>query len=45
MNKDQVCPVGCGAIKDQHSLSQSGKCDAMRKGKLEDWQKMVGKKI
>lgn len=36
------CP--CGA-SNQHSLSQSGKCDAMRKGKLDSWQQNVGKKL
>lgn len=36
----------CGAVaKDQHTLSQAGKCDAMKNGKLGDWQKNVGKRI
>jgi hypothetical protein len=36
------CP--CGA-KNQHSLSQAGRCSAMRKGKLAEWEVNVGKKI
>ena len=36
------CPCGAG---DQHSLSQSGKCDAMKKNKLGEWQAKVGKRI
>ncbi len=36
----------CGAVaKDQHTLSQAGKCDAISKGKLGDWRVNVGKKI
>jgi hypothetical protein len=36
------CPCGAG---DKHSNAQSGKCDAMKKGKLKEWQQKVGKRI
>lgn len=39
------CPVCNIPVGDQHSLSQSGKCDAIRGGKLEEWNKKIGKQI
>jgi hypothetical protein len=38
----EVCKI---PQSDQHSLSQSGKCDAIRGGKLESWNVKVGKKL
>lgn len=36
----------CGiSNKHQHTLSESGRCDAIRKGKFTEWSKNVGKKL
>jgi len=39
------CPICNIPQSDQHSLSQSGKCDAIKAGKLEEWKRKVGKRI